>query len=246
MKRSFSTAAVALAAVVSVGATQPAASAARKPAKPAVTNVVKVVKLDRRLVDAKRAVAALVVHKDAALVTASRFAADSGIAQVAEVQANVESDRVYLAGLKTSAAAANPLAAVRAVDAQVRQVRPENYGVVVNGLRQAAHFQDLAAANLALVADQAARADATQAEGYDVTTVRQVLADATSANDQVAPLAAAAVEKGVRLNALSAQDLQVTFSADVAAAGDLLATVAGHLQAATDVLAAMVPAEPVV
>lgn len=251
MKRSLSTVAVALAAVVALGATAPAASAAGKTGKPSVTKTaksvktIKVVKADKRLIDAKRAVAALVARKDAALVSAGVYAVDSGIAQAADVQANVGTDRAHLAELGRTAAAATTLAAVRAVDAQVRQVRPENYAVVVNGLRQAADFQDVAAANPAVIADLEAQATAKEGEGYDVTAVRQLLADATAANDQVAPLATAAIAKGIALTALSAQPQQVAFSADVAAAGDLLEQVAADLQAATDALAAMVPAAPV-
>lgn len=247
MKRSFSTAAVALAAVVSIGATAPAASAAGKTTtKPAVTKTVKPVKVDKRLLVAKRAVSALSTHKDAALVAAGQYAADSGIAQAPEVQANVEGDRVYLAGLATKAAAATTLAAVRVVDAQVRQVRPENYAVVVNGLRQAAHFQGFAVTTPAEIADLAAQADVKEGEGYDVTAVRQLLAEATSANDQVAPLAASAVEKGVALNALTPQAQQVAFSVDIASAGGLLDTITADLQAVVDALAAMVPVvEPV-
>lgn len=245
MKRTLSTVAVALVALASTGVTATAASAAGRPStKPAVSRADKPVttlRSDRRIVAARRAVSSLVVRKDAALVAADQYAAGSGITDAAAVQDNVADDRAHLADLRTAAATAITLAAVRAVDAQVRQVRPEIYAVVVNGLRQAGHFQELAASNPALVSDLALEADAKEAQGHDVTTVRQLLSEAATANEAVAPHVARAIEQGIVLDALSSRSLQVEFSTDVAAAGDLLDVVATNLQEAGDSLAAMVP-----
>ena len=249
MKRSslVALAAVALTAVVAVGLPSSASAApGGKGPKSGSANTVKstTAKADRLLSSERTKVARRVASKDAALVRAARTVTRATLTVgEAEVLANVAADRTALAALKAAAGSATTVSDVRLVGAQVQAVRPEVYDVVVNGLRQAVHFQEVAAANTAAVTDLTTQTDAKELEGYDVLAVRDLLASATTANDQADVLAGSVIDQGLVLTAFSTHADRTAFSDDVETAGTLLDTVAEQLTLVTDALAAMVPAE---
>jgi hypothetical protein len=239
MKRLLTTslAAAVLAATFIAGAT-PSASATGK----ATSNHTKSGgQTDKRLAAEKRQVVSLVATKDATLVRAIRIThrADLAIGNT-EVLANIDADRLTLAGLRAAAQAATTVTDVRLVRAQVHAVRPEIYSVVVNGLRQAAHFQSLVAENADSITALGLTTDAKELEAFDVAAVRDALAAASLANDEAATLAAAALEKGVLLTASSTTVEREAFSSDVTGAGAALDVVEARLQLAQDTLANMV------
>jgi hypothetical protein len=252
-----SLAAAALTGILALSITAPAASAAgqgkgvgaaksapakgtkTKPSKPA-----KPAKPSKALVAKQRAVTAQITRLDLALARQAGVVSTSGIAVAETVLANISGDRAVLAGYATSLAAATTSTEVAAVDALVRSLRPEVYSVVVNGLRQAAHFDEVTVANDATIAELTVAAAAKELEGHDVTAVRELLLAAQATNAEVPALTAAIVDRGVLLDALSLTADRAAFTDAVAAAGTALDSVAADLQLASDALAAMVPAEP--
>lgn len=244
-KRPSFLAAAALAAVVAVGLPASASAApGGKAPKPAPTKVVKVAKADRQLSTERRQVLSVISTKDAALVRAARTVTRSALTVgEPEVLANIAADRTALTQLKAAASSATTLTAVRLIGADARAVRPEVYSVVVNGLRQAVHLQDVAAANGPVLTDLAAQADAKELEGHDVTAVRDLLASATLATDEATTLAASAIDRGLVLTATSTQAQRDAFTGDLETAGTLLDTAEAQLVEARDALAAMVPTE---
>lgn len=239
----LATAAVALSAVVAVGLPSSASAApGGKGPKPAPTKVVKVAKADKQLVAERRKVTSLASAKNAALIRAAQTVSRSSLTVgEPEVLANIAADRTAVAALNADASSATSVSAVRLVGAQVRAVRPEVYSVVVNGLRQAVHLQDVAGANTAAIADLTAQADAKELEGYDTTAVRDLLASATLANDEATTTASIVVDQGLSLTAFSTLADRDTFTGNLEATGTLLDTVEAQLLHATDALTAMVP-----
>jgi hypothetical protein len=229
---------VALGIALSLGATTPAATAKPHKDRPAAAaKAGKLTKAERHLAVAQRTALRRIDRKDTRL---SRYADRITAAELADgalVLGNIAADQAALAELGTTVEAATTRAEVRALDAQVRKVHPSTYATVLSGLRLAAHFDEVVAENLVAITELTAAADAKELEGYDVSAVRTALAAAQAANDQVAPLTAAAVAKGVALTARSTHAEKAAFRADLAAAGDLLDTVEEQLQAAEDALA---------
>lgn len=248
MKRSSLVAVAAVALTAVVGGGLPTSASAAPGSKGPKSSSTKVVKADRLLTSERTKVTRLVSSRDAALVRAARTVTRAALSVgEAELLANVAADRTALAALKAAAGTATTLSDVRLIGAQVQAVRPEVYDVVVNGLRQAGRFQEVAAANTTAITDLTTQADAKALEGYDVLAVRDPLASATAANDQTVVLAGSVLDQGLVLTAFSTLADRAAFSDDLATAGTLLDTVAGQLLLVSDALAAMVPAEePVV
>ncbi len=178
MKRSslLAIAAVALAAVTLA----PASTATAAPGGKGTKAGSPVVKADKRLATEQRKVTSSIATKDAALRRVKVAQLPVGATEVA---ANIAADRVALGELKDAALVATTVTDVHLVGTQVNAVRPEVYAVVVNGLRQAVRFEQVAADNTVAVTDLAAQADAKELEGFDVTGVRELLGSATLAND---------------------------------------------------------------
>ncbi|QNN52383.1 hypothetical protein [Nocardioides mesophilus] len=268
MKRSPTTAlvAAALAVVVSAGAAAPAATAAphgnHRPAAAAKTGhrpvaqhakhakPVKSKADQKRLAVEQRKVTTWVAHKDAALARAAVRVAAAGLAEGDVVAATIAADREALAALGTEASAAATPAEVKAIGKQVKQVRPEIYSIVLTGLRRAAAMQQQALSTTDALAELTTQTDAAEVAGADVAAIRESLAAATAANDSVAGLVAAAVEKGIALTASSSHQERAAFLADLAAAGGQLDLATEQLQVIADALAALtvtpVVEEPVV
>lgn len=81
------------------------------------------------------------------------------------LHANVESDKLTLTGLASSVTAADSTVDLRQVRRDVQQLRPENYVLSVNVLRQAARVAEAAAGN----ADVTARVDSAVVTALTVT-----------------------------------------------------------------------------
>lgn len=201
-----------------------------------------------QLQNAQRKVQHEVRRKDAQLERVLDFQGLTVLAtgEADAVRASIEADRVALAALGEQVPATTTLDEVRAIAVQVRAVRPNSYRVTVNKLRNA---DDVAAATTAaetLIAGLTAQADALEATGVDVTTVRTALDAATLALQDAVTAATTAADLAGALSATSSRDdLQAVVDA-VAAAAEAAAVVADQIQAAVDALAALTtPTAPV-
>lgn len=230
-------AAALLAATVSVGATVPAASAAGQ-GRAHATAKGSAGKLTLEL----RKVQSLATAKDRGLSRAARTVVRAQLpVGEPEVLANIAADRTAVAQLSAAATTGSTLEELRGVSTQLRAVRPETYSLVVNGLRQAALFQEVAAGNTTAIAELTGQVDAKELEGYDVTATRTLLAEAESANDTAVPLAGQVIDQGLLLTAFSAESDREAFSTTLAQAGAQLDTVESDLQLVSEAIAAMVP-----
>lgn len=193
-----------------------------KPVKP----VKPVTKEDRRLALAKTLLTAEVARKDVALARVSTSQTltlvDPTDADV--VRAEVAADRANLVTLRSAVTAAVTLSDVAAVSAQVAQVRPETYNVVLGALLTVAKQRATLTEHQAQADDLTAQADALEAQGSDVSAVRAALDAAAVADADADAAATLAHDLALALTATSPVQARAAVAEQLAAIGVALVT----------------------
>lgn len=197
MKNTTRTAAAAFAVAIALGITAPAATArpGHGGGKPDHAHVTKPPKGDRKFALEQRNALSQVARLDAQIAKAvvesrvGRLAPVNDVDVKTAVLDNTAADRAALAETAATVRAAAPGFDFAALRDDLRGVRPENYRIVTNALRQAAEI-DAAADALGGSADVDAAIDAAVAAAVlvtarspksDIATVVTHLADAEAA-----------------------------------------------------------------
>jgi hypothetical protein len=246
----------ALTAAVALGGAAASADAApRKPvkattAKATVTKQARAAALAaKKLAAAKSTGLRQVAAKDAALVRADALVvrAALGAESTAAIRTNIAADRAYLATIKTRIFGATTLLDVNRAVAAAKVLRPQNYDQVRAIVALDNRTLAGATAQRDVIAEVSAAADAKEAEGADVTAVRQALAAATVLNDKAVADANAATAAALTVRATTDRKVDLalrnarTLASSAATALEEAEVKVAEAQAALE--AATVPAE---